>query len=96
MLNVTSVLTAIVSERATEHFRSLYPRASGARLDLAVTVAHTALAAIARSDALYHNVEHTTHVTLVGLQILKAKQPVDVDFSQMRTITINEDAHGHD
>lgn len=74
MLNVTSVLTAIVSERATEHFRSLYPRASGAQLDLAVTVAHTALAAIARSDALYHNVEHTTHVTLVGLQILKAKQ----------------------
>ena len=74
MLNVTSVLTSIVSERATDHFRTLYPRASGARLDLAVTVAHTALAAIGRSDALYHNVEHTTHVTLVGLQILKAKQ----------------------
>ena len=74
MLNVTSVLTSIVSECAAEHFRALYPRASGARLDLAVTVAHTALAAIARSDALYHNVEHTAHVTLVGLQILKAKQ----------------------
>ena len=74
MLNVTNVLTAIVSERATDHFRTLYPCASGARLDLAVTVAHTALAAIARSDALYHNVEHTAHVTLVGLQILKAKQ----------------------
>ena len=74
MLNVTSVLTSIVSECATEHFRALYPRASGARLDLAVTVAHTALATIARSDALYHNVEHTAHVTLVGLQILKAKQ----------------------
>ena len=74
MLNVTSVLTSIVSECATEHFRALYPRASGARLDLAVTVAHTAFAAIARSDALYHNVEHTAHVTLVGLQILKAKQ----------------------
>ena len=74
MLNVTSVLTSIVSECATEHFRALYPRASGARLDLAVTVAHTARATIARSDALYHNVEHTAHVTLVGLQILKAKQ----------------------
>ncbi len=74
MLNVTTVLTSIVSECAAEHFRALYPRASGARLDLAVTVAHTALAAIARSDALYHNVEHTAHVTLVGLHILKAKQ----------------------
>ncbi len=29
-------------------------------------------------------------------QILKAKQPVGVDFSKMPTITINEDAHGHD
>ena len=29
-------------------------------------------------------------------QILRAKQSVEVDFSQMRTITINEDAHGHD
>ena len=73
MLNVTQVLTSIVSECATEHFRALYPRVSGAQLDLAVTVAHTALAAIARSDALYHNVEHTVQVTLVGLQILKAK-----------------------
>ena len=43
MLNVTSVLTAIVSERATEHFRTLYPRASGARLDLADTDALRAL-----------------------------------------------------
>ena len=74
MLNVTNVLTSIVSECAAEHFRTLYPRASSARLDLVVTVAHTALSAIARSDALYHNVEHTAHVTLVGLQILKAKQ----------------------
>ena len=74
MLNVTKVLTSIVSECAAEHFRAMYPRASGARLDLAVTVAHTALSAIARSDALYHNVEHTAHVTLVGLQILRAKQ----------------------
>lgn len=74
MLNVTEVLTTIISDRATAHFRAAYPRAATMPLDLAVAVAHTALAAIGRSDALYHNVEHTTHVTLVGLQILRAKQ----------------------
>ena len=74
MLNVTQVLSSIISDRATEHFRTLYPRAPTTLLDLTVAVAETALAAIGRSDALYHNVEHTTHVTLVGLQILRAKQ----------------------
>jgi len=30
------------------------------------------------------------------VQMVKAKAPVAVDFSAMKTITINEDAHGHD
>ena len=29
-------------------------------------------------------------------QLAKAKQPVAVDFSGMKTITINEEAHGYD
>lgn len=74
MLNVTAVLTSIVSDHAAVHFRALYPPTAGAHLDFAVTAAHIALTAIGRSDALYHNVEHTTYVTLVGLQILKTKQ----------------------
>lgn len=45
-------------------------------------------------DEVYRRLEHVIK-TYQG-QILKAKQPVDVDFSAMRTITINEDAHGHD
>lgn len=28
-------------------------------------------------------------------QLIRAKQPVVVDFSNMPTLTINEDAHGH-
>jgi hypothetical protein len=42
----------------------------------------------------YRRLEHVIR-TYQG-EILKAKRPVDVDFSQMRTITLNEDAHGND
>ena len=77
MLNVTQVLTSILSECATTHYRALFPQAPGHHLDLTLAVAQTALDAISRSDALYHNIEHTSHVTLVGLQILKAKQERD-------------------
>jgi len=79
MLNVTSVLTGIVDERATAHFKALYPSGSPAALDLVVRASSIALAAIGTSDALYHNIEHTTHVTLVGLEILKARQERDRD-----------------
>jgi hypothetical protein len=46
------------------------------------------------AEEVYRRLEHVIR-TYQG-QILKAKQPVDVDFSQMRTITLNEDAHGQD
>ncbi|MEX2482515.1 MAG: metal-dependent phosphohydrolase [Gammaproteobacteria bacterium] len=74
MLNVTKVLTDIVDERATAHFEALYPAASGTALDFVRYAAGVALEAIGTSDALYHNIEHTTHVTLVGLEILKGRQ----------------------
>ena len=40
-------------------------------------VGHLALENIANSDALYHNIEHTILVTLVGQMILKGKQLVE-------------------
>jgi hypothetical protein len=46
------------------------------------------------TQEVYRRLEHV--IKTYQNQILRAKQPVDVDFSQMRTITINEDAHGHD
>ncbi len=53
---------------------------------------------MAKDDAVYQDVfrrlEHV--IKTYQMQMVKAQQPVAVDFSQMRTITINEDAHGHD
>lgn len=43
---------------------------------------------------VYRRLEHV--IRTYQVQMVKAKQPTAVDFSQMRTITINEDAHGHD
>lgn len=77
MLNVTKVLTEIVNETIASHWRALYPCAAEARLALVLATAERAFGAIGGSDALYHNAEHTAHVTLVGLHILRGKQAVD-------------------
>jgi hypothetical protein len=45
-------------------------------------------------QAVYARLEHV--IKTYQRQIMKEKQPVTIDFSQMKTITINEDAHGHD
>lgn len=74
MLNVTKVLASIVADSATTLYHALYPAESPARLELVRSVVGRVFDAIGRSDALYHNIEHTAHVTLVGLQILRGMQ----------------------
>ena len=41
-----------------------------------------------------HRLEHLIHT--YQSELIKANKPVAVDFSQMKTITINERAHGDD
>ena len=74
MLDVTTVLTSIVCDKAREHFIALYSGEPPQPLEFVQNGARAALGAISRSDALYHNTEHTAHVTLVGMEILRAKQ----------------------
>lgn len=45
-------------------------------------------------ELAYARLEHV--IKTYQKEILREKKPITVDFSQMRTITINEDAHGHD
>ena len=42
----------------------------------------------------FRRMEHV--VKTLQLAAGGAKQPIAVDFSQMRTLTINEEAHGHE
>jgi hypothetical protein len=73
MFNPTSVLI----DHLTAQLNAGYHRTSWAvRTDYAEFITWTAglaLEHIANSDALYHNVEHTIFVTLVGQEILRGK-----------------------
>lgn len=73
MLNPTKILSEALGDHLEQYYRAMFgpeePTYPG-KLNLA---ARTALEAIANSDALYHDVQHTMLVTLVGQEILRGK-----------------------
>ena len=73
MFNATELLI----ENFLEQLRSAYQRTYGGwkseYQEIIAWVGSMALENIANSDALYHNVEHTILVTLVGQEILRGK-----------------------
>ncbi|MBI4695040.1 MAG: metal-dependent phosphohydrolase [Gammaproteobacteria bacterium] len=73
MLNVTELLATQVAERLRANYADLFGGAEPERLHAAIQMAHDVLTRIGKSDALYHNVEHTVHVTLVGIEILRGR-----------------------
>jgi hypothetical protein len=73
MFNVTELLLGSFVERLMVGYRHTY---GGYKSDYGEIIAWAgamALENIANSDALYHNVEHTILVTLVGQEILRGK-----------------------
>jgi hypothetical protein len=71
--NITETLvrefTKILQETYRKTFGSLHQEYS----EIIVWAVQLAIETIAQSDALYHNVEHTIFVTLVGQEILRGK-----------------------
>lgn len=82
MLNVTQLLAEEVANRLGANFAVSFGGADTGHLALATRVSRDALQRIATSDALYHNVEHTVYVILVGLQILLGKQILEGEVSR--------------
>jgi hypothetical protein len=74
MLNITKVFSSLICATASEHFNEMFDGVSRACLEVVTRAAEHAFGTIGRSDALYHNAEHTALVSLVGLEILKGKQ----------------------
>ena len=68
-------VTRIITEHLTEDLRASYLRTYGsmepAIPEIAAWAADLALENIARSDATYHDVEHTVMVTSVGAELLR-------------------------
>lgn len=82
MLNITELLAAEVANRLGSNYAVMFGGADSGHLSAAAEIAQRALSSIATSDALYHNVEHSVYVTVVGMQILLGRQIVAADVSR--------------
>ncbi len=73
MFNATELLISDFVRQLKEGYRHTYGGLKSDYEDILGWIGAMALENIANSDALYHNVEHTILVTLVGQEILRGK-----------------------
>ncbi len=74
MLTITELAAEALGAHLAEHMGRRYGSTDGGLVDLVQSVARLAIDCIGNSDALYHNVEHTMLVTLVGYDILRGRR----------------------
>ncbi len=71
----------LIIDELVKRLHSYYDKGYGAQQPgnpkIAAWATHMALSIIANSDALYHDVDHTAKVSLVGQDILRGKQLVE-------------------
>lgn len=77
MFNPTELLIHYTIARLQTGYQQVFGNLNPDHTALIGQIATTTLHAIARTDALYHDVEHTVLVTLVGQAILHGKQRLD-------------------
>jgi len=70
MINMTAMAAEALGQLLADDFKRMFGTGHLERAERLSSIARTALECIARSDALYHNMEHTLLVTLVGLDVL--------------------------
>jgi hypothetical protein len=73
MFNPTEVIINTCVERLQAGYRQAYGSHKPDYADILGWAGNMALENIANSDALYHNLEHTVFVTLVGQEVLRGK-----------------------
>ncbi len=76
MSNKSSIIKHCIQYVQTG-FTFLYPNAPQRYADVVGEIGHNVLGMIARSDAPYHDLDHTIQVVLVGQEILQGKQRVE-------------------
>jgi hypothetical protein len=74
MLNVTEIQIQAFVEHLQQGYRRTFGGLEPEYPEIIAWAGGMALENIANSDALYHNVEHTILVTLVGQEMLRGKQ----------------------
>jgi hypothetical protein len=70
---IAAVAARKLGKFLTDDFRDIFGRAHSEKAERLGAMARSAIEAIAKSDALYHNFEHTMLVTLVGRDILRGR-----------------------
>ena len=73
MFNATETLIDAFVEQLQQAYERTYGHLEAAYADMIAWAGRMALENIANSDALYHDIEHTVMVTLVGQEMLKGK-----------------------
>jgi hypothetical protein len=73
MLTMVAMAADALGRTLAEDFRRTFGSANFEHAERLDAISRVALECIGRSDALYHNVEHTLLVTLVGLDILHGR-----------------------
>ena len=74
MFNSTALIIEAVTDRLVGQYRHVFGERTPDRAAAIATAVRLALERIALSDALYHNVEHTVMVTLLGTEILRGRE----------------------
>ena len=77
MLDVQKLVIEQFVKELRDAYQETYNLLEAEYGNICAWTGHLALENIANSDALYHNVEHTILVTMVGRSILKGKQLVE-------------------
>ena len=78
-LDATGLLIGLLKQQIADSFAATLEQAAPAHAESVGGLAELSLRTIAASDALYHDTEHTTQVTLVGLAMLEGRQRLDGD-----------------
>jgi hypothetical protein len=111
LITVPELAAEALGSYLAEHLTRRFSSTHAGLTELVPSVARLALECIGNSDALYHNVEHTMLVTLVGYDIMKGRSllrptyPSDVahvvvacllhDIGYVRGILPGDDADGY-
>ena len=74
MITIPELAAEALGSHLAERMRRRFGSTDGDLIERVQSAARLALDCIGNSDALYHNVEHTMLVTLVGYDILRGRQ----------------------
>jgi len=74
VLNTTTLILEAMTCRLVDQYRRVYGRSEPDHARTIATAARLALERVGFSDALYHDVEHTVMVALLGTEILRGRE----------------------